>query len=169
MARWIMVSILLSTLMISGPIYLPLVTGSSAPTPTDTITPTATPTVTATATITPTTTPLPPQPPGVNIDCQVAGAVQVCASISNGSPPRYTNVTAYGRLIVNGAPVAGASVHTTWHYRTTSPTEDCLTGADGIGHCTRNIGGAATGYTVRVDVQITYAGHPHTAQTWFTP
>lgn len=170
MARWMMISVLLSTLMISGPIYFPLVTGSSAlPTPTDTTTPTATPTVTATATITPTPTPLPPQPPGVNIDCQVEGAVQVCASISNGSPPRYTNVTAYGRLIINGAPVAGASVHTTWHYRTTTPIEDCLTGADGIGHCTRNIGGAATGYTVRVDVQITYAGHPHTAQTWFTP
>lgn len=160
MARWIIVSILL-TLMISGPIYLPRVTGSSAPPPTDTTTPTAT--------VTPTPTPLPPQPPGVNIDCQVVGAVQVCASISNDSPARYTNVTAYGRLIVNGAPVAGASVHTTWHYRTTTPTEDCVTGGNGIGHCTRNIGGAAPGYTVRVDVQVTYAGYPHTAQTWFTP
>ena len=164
MARWMMISVLLSTLMISGPIYFPLVTGSSAlPTPTDTATPTATPTVT------PAPTPQPPPPPGVNIDCQVAGVVQACASISNGSPPRYTNVTAYGRLIINGAPVAGASVHTTWHYRTTTPTEDCTTGNDGIGHCTRNIGGAASGYRVSVDVRISYQGALYGVYTWFRP
>lgn len=151
MAHWMIVSILLSTLIISGPIYLPRVTGSSAPHPTDT------------------PTPLPSTPPGVNLDCRVEGVVQVCASISNGAPPPRTNVTAYGRIIVNGAPLAGANVHTTWHYRTTTPTADCLTGVDGIGHCARNIGAATPGYTVRVDIQVTYAGHPHTAQTWFTP
>ena len=178
MARWMMISILLSTLMlmISGPIYLPLVIGSSAlPTPTDTATPTATPTVTATATVTPTTTATPtptaspPAPPGENVDCRTLGIVQVCAAISNNTPQRYTNVTAYGRLYAAGAPVVGAAVHTTWHFRTTTPTEDCETETDGIGHCTRNIGGASTGYRVNVDVRITYQGNNYTARTWFTP
>lgn len=71
--------------------------------------------------------------------------------------------------MVNGSPVGGAPVHTTWHYRTTTPTEDCVTNSSGVGHCTRNIGGASAGYTVRVDVRITHQGSYYYAQTWFTP
>ena len=138
---------------------------TSTPTATATWTPTPTPTPTRT----PTPTATPPAPPGVNLDCRVTGIVQVCASISNANPQRYTNVTAYGRLIVAGAPVAGAPVHTTWHFRTTTQTEDCTTGSDGVGHCTRSIGGASAGYRVNVDVRVTYQGGYYTAYTWFTP
>ena len=186
--RWIVVLALLSTILIAGPVFFPFVTGSSVslptwtPTETPTATPSATATVTSTATATetptatlsptatmtptrtPTPTPLPPAPPGVNVDCRVVGIVQVCASISNGSPQRYTNVTAYGRLMVAGAPV-----HTVWHFRTTTQTEDCVTGGDGVGHCTRSIGGASAGYRVNVDVRGTYQGSYYTAYTWFTP
>lgn len=175
--RWIVVLALLSTILIAGPVFLPFVTGLSVMlptwTPTETATPTYTPTPTATLTATPTTTPTatptPAAPPGVNVDCRVTGIVQVCASISSANPQRYTNVTAYGRLIVAGAPVAGAPVHTVWHFRTTTQTEDCTTGADGVGHCTRSIGGASAGYRVNVDVRVTYQGSNYTASTWFTP
>lgn len=93
----------------------------------------------------------------------------MCASISNGNPQRYTNVTAYGRLMLAGAPVAGVPVHTVWHFRTTTQIEDCVTGQDGVGHCTRSIGGASAGYRVDVDVQISYGGSTYYTATWFTP
>ena len=78
-------------------------------------------------------------------------------------------MTVYGRLIVGAAAISGAGEHTVWHYRSTTPTEDCITGADGIGHCTRNIGGASSGYQVDVDVDITHGGSVYHAETWFTP
>lgn len=175
--RWIVVLALLSMVLIAGPVYLPLVTGSSVtlptwtPTETATATPSATPTRTPTPTPTrrPTATPTPAAPPGVNVDCRLVGIVQVCASVSSGSPARYSNVTAYGRLYAAGSPVAGAAVHTTWHYRTVTQTQDCVTGVDGVGHCTRSIGGASAGYRVNVDVRVTYQGGYYTAYTWFTP
>lgn len=160
-----------SPTLTNTPTLTPTHTATASATPTSTPTPTATRTSTpsATPTRTPTATPTPPAPPGVNVDCRTVGVVQVCASVSNGNPQRYTNVTAYGRLIVAGAPVAGAPVHTTWHFRTTTQTEDCVTGSDGVGHCTRNIGGASAGYRVNVDVRVTYQGSYYTAYTWFTP
>ena len=194
MSRWIVLTYIITIL---GPIYLPVITGSSAsppwpiatntPTVTPTATPTSTPTATATATptptntptgtatptptITPTATPTPvlPPPPGFNIICRFFGARHVCASVSNATPSHYTNVTVYARLLSNGVPVPGAAVHTVWHYRTTTPTEDCTTGNDGIGHCTRNIGGAASGYRVDVDVRISYQGAIYSVYTWFRP
>ena len=146
-------------------------TPSSTSTPTATRTITSTPTVTRTPTITPTATATPvlPAPPGVNVSCLFFGARQVCASVSNASPARYTNVTVYARLLSNGTPVQGAAVHTVWHYRTSAPTEDCTTGGDGVGHCTRNIGGASSDYRVDVDVRVSYQGASYGVDTWFRP
>ena len=196
--RWIIALGALCVVLLGGPVYVPYVTGSweartSTPTRTATVTPTATPTPTRTSTrtrtptrtITPTATltltptwtptwtatplPTPIWPGGANVYCRQFNAVQVCAWVSNGSPARYTNVTVYGRLVVGSTPIGGAGVHTIWHYRTTTPTEDCTTGGDGVGHCTRNIGGAGSGYRVDVDVQIRYDGQVYAADTWFTP
>ena len=92
--------------------------------------------------------------------------MQMCAWVSDGSPAQRANVTVYGRLYRAGSPVVGVAMHTTWHYKTTTPTEDCTTGYDGIGRCTRNIGNASKGYRVRVDVTISgyYAGTSFTPQ-----
>ena len=157
-------------------LHLPMIMNEwgSTPTPTPTSTPTNTPTSTPspTATSGPTITPTPiPPPTGTNVNCRDYSnpTAQICAWVSNGSPSQNSNVTTFGRLIVNGSPVAGAQMHTVWHYKTTSPTEDCITGSDGIGRCTRNIGRATTGYQVRVDVEITHAGTRYTSSTSFTP
>lgn len=155
------------------PTASPTATATTTWTPTATSTPTHTPTATATASPTATLTPTAtatksnPNPPGGdNVDCRSYGAVQMCAWVSNGSPAQRANVTVYGRLYQAGSPVVGAAMHTTWHYKTTTPTEDCTTGYDGIGRCTRNIGSASKGYRVRVDVTISgyYAGTSFTPQ-----
>lgn len=147
-------------------VYLPHVMRAVQPTPTPTVTstPTATPTATATA------RPSPTAPSEGNVHCQdYAGGEQICAWVSNTTPSRYSYVTVYGRLLVGGAPIGGAAMHTVWHYKTTTPTEDCITAADGIGRCTRNIGGATVGYTVRVDVSIAYQGNTYSTYTSFVP
>lgn len=108
--------------------------------------------------------------PYENLSCQVhPGQVEVCAGVSNSRPSRNSTVTVYGRLLSVGSPVAGAPMHTVWHYRTTTQTEDCLTGSDGIGLCSREIGSATPGYTVQVDVTITYQDRDYGASTAFTP
>lgn len=154
------------------PTDTPTPTATATRTPTATLTPTATVTPTATPTSTPTRTPTatatrtnPTPPSGANVDCRTNGAAQICAWVSNGSPSQHANVTVYGRLYQGGSPVVSASMHTTWHYKTTTPTEDCTTGYDGIGSCTRNIGNASKGYRVWVDVTIS----GYYASTSFTP
>ena len=156
-------------------------TATTKPTSTATETPmppTATATNTATSKPTPTPTrrqptltpvATPPWPDGINVECRQYGAVQACAWVSNNSPSRYSNVTVYARLIVGAEVISGAAVKTTWHYRSSKPTQDCTTEADGIGHCMRNIGGATGGTTVTVDVSATYKGKVYYARTRFTP
>lgn len=155
MIRWIIALGAFSMVLIGGPVYFPFVTGSWE--------------ATSTPTVTPTPRSTPPWPGGVHVNCRQFNAVQVCAWVSNGAPSRYTNVTVYGRLVVGSTPISGAGVHTIWHYRSTTPTQDCTTGGDGVGSCTRNIGGASSGYRVDVDVQIRYDGQVYAADTWFTP
>ena len=148
-------------------------TPTNTPTSTPTNTPTDTPTPTNTPTDTPTSTPTPTSvatPNGANVSCpEYTGYVQICAWVSNGSPNQNNTLTVYGRLIASGVPIVGAPMHTVWHYKTTTPTEDCTTGSDGIGRCTRNIGNATAGYTVSVNVTITYQGLNYGASTWFRP
>lgn len=156
-------------------------TATARPTSTATETPMPpTPTATNTATSKPTSTPTrrqptpipvatPPWPDGINVECRQYGAVQACAWVSNNSPSRYSNVAVYARLVVGAEVISGASVLTTWHYRSSTPTQDCTTEADGIGHCMRNIGGATQGTAVTVDVNVTYKGKVYYTETWFTP
>lgn len=148
-------------------------TATTTQTPTETSTSMPSPTATETPTLMPTrtSTPVPPATPtGTNVHCRdYAGSIQICAWVSNGTPARYSNVTVYGRLLVAASPVSGAPMHTVWHYKTTTPTEDCTTGANGIGYCTRNIGGATAGYRVTVNVTITHMGSSYATSTSFTP
>jgi competence protein ComEC len=162
----------------SSPTPTPTATSTPSATPADTRAPTGTPSETAsntpTATATPTVTPLPPTAtptnmpaamPGVNIRCTQLGDAQICASVSNGSPAQYSNVTVYGRLTRNGAGQPGQTMTATWHYKTTTSTCTGATGSDGLASCTRGISRATVGYQVNIDVDI--AGY--TAQTSFTP
>jgi hypothetical protein len=149
----------------------PRPTPTSTPTPTPIRTPTPTRTATPTHTPTPTPTPRPnPTPPnGTNLMCRLYGPAQICAWVSDGHPEQNSNVTVLGRLYVAGFPAVGAPMHTVWYYRTTTNTQDCLTDAEGIGRCTRNIGRATPNYIVWVDVLIRYQDVEYGTRTFFTP
>lgn len=109
----------------------------------------------------------PPDPvPGENVQCSTVGNAEICASVSNTTPHRYTTVTVYGRLVINGVPQSGLPMETAWHYKsTTSYCNEGITGTGGVASCSRSIGGASLGYTVVVDVTIGGYG----VSTSFTP
>jgi hypothetical protein len=107
-------------------------------------------------------TPPPPAPPSADY--------QVTASVSDSRPPRYGTVTVYASLTNNGRGVSGATMDTTWHFKTTDST--CTggpSGEDGVMRCSRYIGPATVGYAVAIDVRIAYQGQVFTARTSFTP
>ena len=86
------------------------------------------------------------------------------------TPGRRSDNTLCVRLIVNGQPVNGATVRATANYKSTdAPLGPASTGADGVAQVTFNIGGASSGYTVRVDVTITASGQTYRTNTSFTP
>ena len=165
--------LVISAPALAGPtvLYLPIIVNPPLPTPTLTATrtPTHTPTATRTATRTPsrtpTRTPTVPPMPGYNAVCQTYGAAQLCASVSNPSPSRYSTVTVYGRLRIGGAGQSGQSMTATWYYKTSTPTCYGSTDAAGLASCSRSIGSATLGYQVNVVIDI--AGY--SATTWFTP
>ena len=110
--------------------------------------------------------PLPDEIPGENIHCLTEGQVELCASVSNANPPRYSSVTVYGRLVINGEPQAGKPMYTTWHYKTTTSYCDSgITGSGGLASCERSIGGASAGY--QVDIAVVIEGY--SVVTSFTP
>ena len=147
----------------------PTATFTPTPTPTPTMTPTSTLSPTPTSTATRTSTPV-PTPSGDNVNCvNYGGGTQLCAWVSNGTPTRNSTVTVYGRLLVNGQPVADAAMHTVWHYATTSPTCDGVTGTNGIASCSRSIGNATIGRNVTISVDVSHNGHVYSTSTYFTP
>lgn len=131
--------------------------GDSSRTPT--VAPTRSPTVPATM------APTGPPPAGANVVCRDAGTTQICAWVSNGTPAQNSSVTVYGRLFAGGGGVSGARMVATWHYKTTTPTCEGVTGSGGVASCTRDIGRATKGY--RVDVVVAINGY--TATTFFVP
>ena len=104
--------------------------------------------------------------PGENIQCDLIGNVEICASVSDATPPRYSNVTVYGRLVINNIPQSGMAMQSTWHYKTTTAYCDSgVTGTGGVASCQRSIGGASAGYEVVIDVNI----GGYSISTSFTP
>ena len=110
-------------------------------------------------------TPEPPPMPGVNQVCSQIGNAQMCGSVSSVTPAQYTDVTVYGRLLVNGEGQAGQTMTAAWHYKSTTSTCNGITDGDGLAECIRSIGRASQGYQVNVDVEI----DGYTVTTWFTP
>jgi hypothetical protein len=109
---------------------------------------------------TPTTAPVVPK-----------GAYMASATVSNPAPTWNSHVTVTGRLLQGGQPVAGATMQTAWHYKTTLSACTGVTSADGVASCARSISHATRGYPVDIDVTFVDAQGKTlaTASTSFTP
>ena len=93
----------------------------------------------------------------------------VTAWVSNPTPPQYSTVTVYGKITLGVVGIANVPMHAVWNYKTTTPTCDGVSGADGVASCGRYIGAATKGYRVDIDVQFTYEGQQYSAIIGFTP
>jgi hypothetical protein len=100
-----------------------------------------------------------------------SGTFTASATVSNATPSRNQTVTVSAKLVDGaGNGVPGATMLATWHYKTTTST--CSGGpttTEGLASCSRDIGGASAGYSVRVDVVFTLNGQTYTTSTSFTP
>jgi hypothetical protein len=103
--------------------------------------------------------------PGVNLRCNIQGAVEICASVSIASPKQYSNVTVYGRLTKNGWPESGKQMNTTWNYKNSTPNCIGNTNQNGVAECNRDISKATEGFQVTIDVLI----DGYSVTTSFTP
>ncbi len=99
----------------------------------------------------------------------VVGPTIVSASVSDPNPPKYSLETVYGQLTVNGLPAVGATMTTTWHYKTTTVGCSDITNSSGQASCSRTIGNATLGYRVVIDVVFSYNGRTYSTSTSFTP
>lgn len=104
----------------------------------------------------PPTTVAPPVPTAVPPVTQAN--YQLTASVSNPAPTQNARVTVTAKLTNNGVGVAGATMDTAWDYKTTSYCSGGPSGADGVMNCTRDISRATHGFTVNIDVTVTYQG-----------
>lgn len=112
----------------------------------------------------------PTPPPTTTTPPPPSGPLQVTASVSDATPCQYATVTVSVTVRdAGGNPVPGASVLSTWNYRTTTSTESGTTNAAGQASLSRGISRATAGYTVVVDVDVTGAGSTGRASTSFTP
>ena len=97
------------------------------------------------------------------------GPTTITAYVSNSQPAQNSAETVSGQLYVNGLPANGATMDTTWHYKTTTSFCSGTSGSAGIASCTKNVGHASLGFTVVINVVMTYNGQTYTASTSFTP
>ena len=91
------------------------------------------------------------------------------AWVSETDPEPGVDVRVYGRLLVNGKPVAGEGMVARWHLKGGAFT-DCVgdTFVDGVAYCTKNTYGLPAGFTVRIEVFIKYNQVPYRATTELT-
>ena len=117
----------------------------------------------ATAATSPTVPPATPAPASANVTAS--------ANVSNATPTQNTTVTVTGRLVdVKGNGIAGATMHTVWHYKSAEPTCDGgPTDASGSATCGRDISRATKGFQVVIDVTFTLGGQNYQTSTSFTP
>jgi hypothetical protein len=88
--------------------------------------------------------------------------------VSDSAPLPGVDVKVYGRLLVNGRPVAGEGMVARWHLK--GHYVDCVgdTWVDGVAYCTENTYGLPPGFTVRIEVFIKYNQVPYRATTELT-
>ena len=94
--------------------------------------------------------------------------ILVTAWVSDPNPEPGVDVTVYGRLLVNGQPVAGEGMVARWHMK--GRDVDCVgdTWVDGMAYCTKNTYGLPAEYTVIIEVFIKYNQVPYRAATQLT-
>jgi hypothetical protein len=94
--------------------------------------------------------------------------VLVTAWVSNPDPQPGVDVTVYGRLLVNGQPVANQGMVAHWHLK--GRYVDCVadTGADGVAACSVNTYGLPAGFTVGIEIFIGRNEAPYRATTQLT-
>lgn len=109
----------------------------------------------------PTVAPQPTSPP--------SASCVITAWVNDETPAQRQHVSVYGTLLCGEQPIVGAPMHVVWHYKSTTATCDGVTDASGTATCERSIGGASTGYYVRLDLTITHGGQTYYANTGFTP
>jgi hypothetical protein len=181
----------LSTATLVSPLSTPTAPATATSTPSSTPTvppsPTATPLIvvstptrppsapTATralpaATRAPTLPPLPTHTPApTRTPTPTIPPIQVTTWLSDPDPPPGVDVKVYGRLLVNGQPVAGEGMVARWHMKG-GRIVDCVGDrwVDGAAYCTANTYGLPAGYTVRIEVFIKYNRVPYRATTELT-
>lgn len=129
--------------------------GASTPAPTTTPVPT-------------TTTPAPAGVPAVGCLPAISSGTTVQACVSNSTPSKNTYVTVYSRLVINGSAIIGAPMVATWYYKTSNPICEGTSEADGVAKCSRNTGGATSGFTVKIVTVFNYGGQNYRGETSFT-
>ncbi len=96
-------------------------------------------------------------------------SLDVSASLSDAQPCQYTSVQVHIEITQGDAAVPEAEVVSTWHYATTSPTEESVSGPDGTTVHERYISGASPGHTVVVEVEARLGDEYGFGTTEFTP
>jgi len=112
------------------------------------------------------------QPPtSTNTPAPAAGQLSASASVSNPTPKPNDSVTVTGQLVDSaGKGASGATMSTTWAYKTTkSACDGATTGADGSSSCSLKVSRATPGFTVKIDVVFSLNGKSYSASTSFTP
>lgn len=94
--------------------------------------------------------------------------ILVTAWVSDPNPEPGVDVTVYGRLFVNGKPVAGEGMVARWHMK--GRDVDCVgdTWVDGTAYCTENTYGHPSDFTIVIEVFIKYNQAPYRAATQLT-
>ena len=113
--------------------------------------------------------PPPAPPPAPANNTTTPPPLAITAEVSDDTPCQYTTVTVHVRATRGTAASAGASVDSTWRYKTSAPTESGTTDASGHVALSRYISGASAGYTVVVEVSAFEGGQSAAASTSFTP
>lgn len=99
-----------------------------------------------------------------------AEQIHVSANVSEAEPCQYTDVSVFITAEDgDGEAIEGASTTSTWHYRSSSPSEEGTTDANGEDTHTRYISGASAGYEVVIDVDVEAGQTVGEGQTSFTP
>ncbi len=109
-------------------------------------------------------------PNGPSSSPEPAKQLTITATVDEPEPCQYSMVSVnIHAQRPDGSSFPGATVTTTWNFKSSSPTETTTTNQDGYALESRSIGGASTGYTVVVDVEVDLGGQTGSTSTSFTP
>lgn len=98
------------------------------------------------------------------------GGLVISASVATPNPVQNSSETVKVTATVDGpSPARGAQVTIVVHYKSKDTTYTGTTGSDGTFAIPFDMSRATIGYTVNVDITVTYGGVTQTTTTSFTP